>query len=152
MDSLTISSMASISRFPRSHCVSPVSNLFAKRKSPHFRGFSIINIIPALASKTAEGTGFEPAVVCATTVFKTVSLSRSDTPPRRGTDWNIIARNDIKRQCYGVHPPLSPQGRGEHLRNPLFGWSIMCHFLALNAYDNPAQGRPPHHIYGSSLG
>ena len=30
----------------------------------------------------AEGTGFEPAVACATTVFKTVTFSHSVTPPR----------------------------------------------------------------------
>jgi hypothetical protein len=29
----------------------------------------------------AEGTGFEPAVACATTVFKTVTIDHSDTPP-----------------------------------------------------------------------
>ena len=29
----------------------------------------------------AEGAGFEPAVACATPVFKTGSLNRSDTPP-----------------------------------------------------------------------
>ena len=30
----------------------------------------------------AEGTGFEPAVACATTVFKTVTIVHSVTPPR----------------------------------------------------------------------
>ena len=30
----------------------------------------------------AEGVGFEPTVACATTVFKTVTIGRSVTPPR----------------------------------------------------------------------
>jgi hypothetical protein len=34
--------------------------------------------------KMAEGTGFEPAVACATTVFKTVTIDHSDTPPGFG--------------------------------------------------------------------
>ena len=29
----------------------------------------------------AEGVGFEPTVACATTVFKTVTIDHSDTPP-----------------------------------------------------------------------
>jgi hypothetical protein len=29
----------------------------------------------------AEGVGFEPTVTCATTVFKTVTIGHSDTPP-----------------------------------------------------------------------
>ncbi len=29
----------------------------------------------------AEGVGFEPTVACATTVFKTVTIGHSDTPP-----------------------------------------------------------------------
>ena len=30
----------------------------------------------------AEGVGFEPTVPCGTTVFKTVTIDHSDTPPR----------------------------------------------------------------------
>ena len=30
----------------------------------------------------AEGVGFEPTVACATTVFKTVTIDHSDTPPK----------------------------------------------------------------------
>ena len=29
----------------------------------------------------AEGVGFEPTVPCGTTVFKTVTIDHSDTPP-----------------------------------------------------------------------
>ncbi len=32
----------------------------------------------------AEGVGFEPTVAFATTVFKTASFNRSDTPPEIG--------------------------------------------------------------------
>ena len=31
----------------------------------------------------AEGVGFEPTVACATTVFKTVTIDHSVTPPER---------------------------------------------------------------------
>ena len=31
----------------------------------------------------AEGVGFEPTVACATTVFKTVTIDHSDTPPEQ---------------------------------------------------------------------
>ena len=39
---------------------------------------------PQSAFKLAEGVGFEPTLVTRTrTVFKTVSINRSDTPPQR---------------------------------------------------------------------
>ena len=42
----------------------------------------------------AEGVGFEPTVACATTVFKTVPLNRSGTPPARPLDARNV--NDAK--------------------------------------------------------
>ncbi len=50
-------------------------------KKPPFSGGFKYCFSPKLASKVAEGVGFEPTVACATTVFKTVTIGHSDTPP-----------------------------------------------------------------------
>ena len=42
----------------------------------------------------AEGVGFEPTFADAKTVFKTVAIDRSATPPRRR---QYITRRDAKR-------------------------------------------------------
>ena len=44
--------------------------------------FILIHEMLVLIILMAEGVGFEPTVACTTTVFKTVTLNRSVTPPQ----------------------------------------------------------------------
>ena len=44
----------------------------------------------------AEGAGFEPAVACATEVFKTSALNHSTTPPQAMDVSGLAVRNSPK--------------------------------------------------------
>ena len=58
-----------------------VSNLLAKTEMPPILEQRFGSFFFDFSFKLAEGVGFEPTVARATTVFKTVTIDRSDTPP-----------------------------------------------------------------------
>src|SRR3972149_523895 len=70
----------------------------------------------------AEGVGFEPTVrTRRTTVFKTVPLNRSGTPPRykiarRATDHRKEDERDGTRESAGVRTAGASEAIGERLR------------------------------------